>query len=729
MIATSSKIPEHILDAIREAIDIADLIRQDIPLKKVGSDWKGKCPFHSEKTGSFNVNPSRGIYKCFGCDESGDAFKWLTDYRKMGFRDAAKLLAEKVGIPLAIEPALRKAAGAKRPHPTPARKPNPAPPEAILDHDDDVLPWERKRRPRPPRQAFNWNRCVKKMVDHQIARMVTERGYRREFVEFLVSHQMVGIYNGGFAFPVYDGGEVIRCHYRTESGWAYSGAGKSVPWVFGDIENAAHITVHESQWDALAMADKMLWDEDPREVAFIVTRGATAKCDMSEFRVPRLVAIPQNDPDTKKNTKGLTPAEEWLEAVSKTRAEGTAIVVGKIPEGIKDLNDWTRDHGATAEDVRAKLLDGARSGLAPDRHTAGELRRLKPEPGGDPDCLIGTKRRFLCRGGSGLFIGPAGIGKSTLISSITTHWAAGVPWQGINVRRPLRVLVIQAENDQGDAAEMIDAAFESLEKSGDLTRAEIERAECNIEIVTENERTGRDWTEWLEAMIRETGADLVVADPLLSYIGDDISQQKPCSIFLRNHLQPVLHRTGAMILFVHHTGKTSSDSKARAHWSASDFSYIGIGSSELTNWPRAIMTILPTNEDGVFKFSIPKRGGRAGMTSGFADGSVTSVFLAHSTNGGLGWTEVAEPERPAKDSKRERKVLPEHVVGCLPMLGSCERGMLTGHVMRSRNAGERTVRAAIAAVIGERAIHVETTGPRPGGGKPLEYLARGPKPE
>ena len=72
-----------LLDEIRAAVDIVDLVGRYVSLKKAGVNWKGLCPFHGEKTPSFMVNPKKGIFHCFGCGVGGDAFGFLMRQDKL----------------------------------------------------------------------------------------------------------------------------------------------------------------------------------------------------------------------------------------------------------------------------------------------------------------------------------------------------------------------------------------------------------------------------------------------------------------------------------------------------------------------------------------------------------------------------------------------------------------------------------------------------------------------
>ena len=93
-------IPDNIIDEIRDRTDIVAVISEHVVLKKFGKNFKGLCPFHSEKTPSFSVSPEKRIYHCFGCGIGGNVFKFLMEIQNISFPDAIKRLAERTGIPL-----------------------------------------------------------------------------------------------------------------------------------------------------------------------------------------------------------------------------------------------------------------------------------------------------------------------------------------------------------------------------------------------------------------------------------------------------------------------------------------------------------------------------------------------------------------------------------------------------------------------------------------------------
>jgi len=90
-------------EQIRAASDIVDVIGSYLPLKKAGANFTALCPFHKEKSPSFNVNPHKQIFHCFGCHKGGDVFTFVKEYENIGFMDAVRRLAERANIPLEFE--------------------------------------------------------------------------------------------------------------------------------------------------------------------------------------------------------------------------------------------------------------------------------------------------------------------------------------------------------------------------------------------------------------------------------------------------------------------------------------------------------------------------------------------------------------------------------------------------------------------------------------------------
>ena len=93
-----SKINAETTDRIKQSTDIVEVVSDFVSLKKRGVNYIGCCPFHNEKTPSFNVNPVRQIFKCFGCGAAGDAIKFVMDIEGVGYGESLRYLANKYQI-------------------------------------------------------------------------------------------------------------------------------------------------------------------------------------------------------------------------------------------------------------------------------------------------------------------------------------------------------------------------------------------------------------------------------------------------------------------------------------------------------------------------------------------------------------------------------------------------------------------------------------------------------
>ena len=91
-------IKQHTIDQIFSAASIEDVIGDFVKLKKSGSGLTGLCPFHNEKTPSFSVSPSKGIYKCFGCGRAGNVVGFLMEHEGLNYVEALKNLAARYHI-------------------------------------------------------------------------------------------------------------------------------------------------------------------------------------------------------------------------------------------------------------------------------------------------------------------------------------------------------------------------------------------------------------------------------------------------------------------------------------------------------------------------------------------------------------------------------------------------------------------------------------------------------
>jgi DNA primase len=93
---------------VKDRLSINDVVGQYVKLERSGSNFRARCPFHSERTPSFFISPARGTYHCFGCGVGGDIFTFIQEVEGLDFKGALKVLAERAGVPLVYEAAERK---------------------------------------------------------------------------------------------------------------------------------------------------------------------------------------------------------------------------------------------------------------------------------------------------------------------------------------------------------------------------------------------------------------------------------------------------------------------------------------------------------------------------------------------------------------------------------------------------------------------------------------------
>lgn len=285
-----------------------------------------------------------------------------------------------------------------------------------------------------------------------------------------------------------------------------------------------------------------------------------------------------------------------------------------------------------------------------------EVRRLAdlqtPVYGNDPNELI--KHRFLYRGGIALLAGPTGIGKSSFLLQFAIHFASGQSLFGIEPGDTfkvcgMKVLLIQAENDEGDLAEMRDGVVKGCEE---LTDEQRERALSNIQVVTICDRTGDAFGIALDRVLTEHGPfDLVMVDPAFAYLGGDSNSQKDVSHFMRELLNPLVQKHKVGLLLAHHTNKPLRG-REKEGWSAGDYAYLGAGSAEWINPARAALAIRSLGSEDIFELRAVKRGRRLRWTD--AQGQPTNARL------------IAHDKRPGVICWREADVLEAATVATKP---------------------------------------------------------------
>ena len=263
----------------------------------------------------------------------------------------------------------------------------------------------------------------------------------------------------------------------------------------------------------------------------------------------------------------------------------------------------TQNNEAPANSSTQKITRGTkRSGFS--IRTLSDIQEPAAEVN-DPYCLF--KAQWLRKGGCGLIISSAGVGKSSFTMQAAVHWGKGEAMLGICPTRPLKSLVVQAEDDDYDICLFRRGTRIGLATELNWDSSTIKDAESNVLVVTISGVTNNDFFDALEGALQETQPDLVIINPLHAFFDGNLNESHACSEFLRKGLDPIIkdRKTMCGALIVHHTGKPKETS---GNFAAA---YMGNGSAELTNYPRSILTIRPHNNiPGVFDLIGAKHGDR-----------------------------------------------------------------------------------------------------------------------
>lgn len=253
------------------------------------------------------------------------------------------------------------------------------------------------------------------------------------------------------------------------------------------------------------------------------------------------------------------------------------------------------------------------------------VSELECIPADDPSYLLGN--RLLRRGEMGGVVGPSGFGKSTTVCQMGMQWSIGEPALGLVPLAPMKVVMVQGENDEAEMCVLTSGIIEA----GEFTPEQIEKVEANFVMaeVTTGDITNEGLIPLLKQYVEEHDADLVILDPLFVYYSGEINSASSLGQFLRRMAQE-FKELDVAVLFVHHTAKRKT---AQGGSSGSlDPVYGSMGSSEFSNVARIIFTLdHHPKVPGYAKLMIGKRGGRSPWTD--ADGKrVSEINLKPSGN-------------------------------------------------------------------------------------------------
>ena len=388
--------------------------------------------------------------------------------------------------------------------------------------------------------------------------------------------------------------------------------------------------------------DKCIAAKLPTQAFYSPAHQAIFKTLLNGFRERRTVALEILADDLKKNGQleavggvaylmqisGRMPttarAGYFLEEVRKLylRRELIALSTQALEKSFADgadLEELVLDLGQDFDHIR----DEAAGVDSFDKISKSLADYIFPDA--DPTVLLGPQNRYICRGGKLVIVAPSGTGKSVTCYQASALWATGKPFLGLTCKGPLKSLIIQAEDDDGDIGEASTSIMQAMAFTGSDAQAFRE----NIKIIRDDTHTGMNFLPALRAYCRSWTPDLVWINPLVNFC-PGMSEERTLSDFLCG-LNSINEEHQWAYVVTHHTSKppvSKQDESRQAAKSPYARQYSAFGSSILTNWARAIINIesLPADETGKqFRFSFDKRGRRAGIAQQGEDGKLETV--------------------------------------------------------------------------------------------------------
>jgi hypothetical protein len=328
--------------------------------------------------------------------------------------------------------------------------------------------------------------------------------------------------------------------------------------------------------------------------------------------------------------------------------------------------------------------------------THSSVVALADEPIDWSQNLLGN--RWLSRGTGAIICAPSGIGKSTLSIQAAILWSAGKAAFYIKPLRPWRILILQSEDDRNDMREMCQVLPEML-KAGFVTHSDLALIDKNTHIERVNDLAGEPFVRQLDRWLAQSHFDIVITNPLMSFVGGELSEQTTLTNFLRIQLGPVLERHSAGAIVIHHTGKLLGEKgKEKREWW--EYMYLLFGSSELTNWARAILFIKPTADSGVFEFISAKRFEKIGWTD-------RSYFFCHSKNSTLWLSANAEQIAAITPANCKLKnIKPNELLALIPKVDPISQDELFESAKTMLAIGEKKTRRFANILLDQEKIYI-----------------------
>lgn len=445
----------------------------------------------------------------------------------------------------------------------------------------------------------------------------------------------------GYAARAVDDTNPMRYRYP-------KGVGVS-PFNLDALWNAdkAPVFIVEGQIDALSLIEA--------GAQAVGLGGTTHTKVLLEAVKARPVAVPvcvafDNEP----NEKTRKAERELSDALSSLGVR--RFPANLYPDGCKDANDaLLKDRGALASAVAAAVSRAKAEQIVilPDRYTLADIPEPKPESD-NPRVVL--KNGYLRKGQGLMIVSTSGAGKSVMSIQLAMFWSAGKSLWGMIPPRPLKVGIIQAEDDEEELAFFKRNMMGGLKAGYGWTDGELDAAIAGVTFERVLGRTGDLFIERLKSIQMEQRYDVIIVNPLFSFFGADLSNNKDDAHFFREQIDPFIKNPdyGCAIVFIHHANKPPKSAE-RKGWGTDAFAqYIGAGGTDVAGWTRAQLVLMPIDgHAGWFKLIAAKRGGKLGWKD--AEGNATYERIVAHGKEYVYWRTPTPEEIPADILKTAAK--------------------------------------------------------------------------
>lgn len=370
------RIPDSVIDEVLAKADIADVVGNYVALKSKGTNMWGLCPFHDEKTPSFSVNPSKGIFKCFGCQKGGNAIGFIMAMEGLDYREAIVYLADRYGVTIPDDASSEAEDQLKRKKERVSNILKEAARFYYMSYQDEDIG-------KPAREYAKRRGLDKETLDHfgigysplgwdTLYKHLKDMGYTDDemmdsgiFIRSKKNNNILDLFRGRLMFPIFDpmgniiafGGRALGDekpkYVNSPDSLVYKKQNHFYAMNFAKKEKSSSLIVVEGYMDAIAMHRAGFRNT----VASLGTAFTDAQLRLCSRYAKEVVFF--FDADNAGQEAALRAIHMMSKALRKLSGVELRIKIAKVPDG-KDPDEFIKANGADAfKDVveHAKYVD------------------------------------------------------------------------------------------------------------------------------------------------------------------------------------------------------------------------------------------------------------------------------------------------------------------------------------------------------------------------------------